>query len=142
MSLLLEALKRAERAKKQQNIDEITAALEDNTLPDAVSAPVITPSPLALDPLASLPASPQALDDTTALPTLDALPTLLDFPLPTADEPLSLTAAPLTANDVPSGNALEFKLDAFDLPPVQAAPQPAVEAAPAASGLDWSAVEL
>lgn len=119
MSLLLEALKRAERAKKQQNIEEITAAMEEQGL-DPSAPPELPPAE-----------------------SIEAAPLLLDLP---ALEPTVPTAAPaIRVSPTEDNNTLEFKLEPFDLPPLEAPSveneQPVVMEA-ASVALDWSAVEL
>lgn len=140
MSLLLEALKRAERAKKQQNIEEITAALEDtgSTAPQPSAPTALSTSP----PLSTAEPPAETLPKIDVTLASESFPTLLDEP--------ESALPPLTTlgDDVsPTGhsNTLEFKLEPFDLPPVESPPAAMAEAPIAPDdlpNLDWSAVEL
>lgn len=134
MSLLLEALKRAERAKKQQNIEEITAALEITDTDSPVAPVPAVPSEKAVAAAVSPLAASDSLTAINDLPSLPTVPDATDLPSHTVD------------TFAGTENTLEFNLEPFDLPPLETpvhTPKHGNEASMAAPlALDWSAVEL
>lgn len=143
MSLLLEALKRAERAKRQQlpaadsaPIDQAQtspapAAAETN---DAASEPLFT---LDISGLEAFEATQNSLDKPNSSPAEEAL--LLPPPTEVPALPEPTQELPVTA----TGNELEFSLEPFDLPPLSPSFHEEKQSqSSTAQALEWSTVDI